>query len=178
MKQGKMIFGAILLIALLAGMTGCGAKGTVYKNTAESYSIKIPGEFTQEEAGNADHIILNNADNTLSVIVQMFPKGDVNASTLDEFIELYHTNAIPQLVLNTEPPALSDVKVEAMTAAKAEEYVIDTEEKKAKTCITYMSSDNGFYAYTVTGETEVYDENIEALQGALSTMKEAKKKDK
>lgn len=180
----KRIWCSLLLFVLTAVFlfSGCGKgdklKTTEFKGSEDTYSIAIPGEWTEAEAGNPDHLVLENKDQTLVVMVQKFPKELLKAATLDDFIKLYHDNAIPQMAANADVVNQEDVKIEEMVSAKAEEYVVSDEQDTAKAYIAYIQSDENFYAFTITGIAPVYDDSIEDLKSCVPSFQEHKGKKK
>ena len=151
------------------------AEGTEYTNGANTFSIKLAGDFKQETNTNPDHIVLDNADYTLTVMVQAIDKEAIKQSekveSFDQYIEFYKTVAIANLVKISQVTAL-DFSADNVVNAKADEFVAEQNGQVSKATIAYLETEKKYYTFTITGIQTLYDENIQELMKSINTLTE------
>lgn len=192
MKTGKKFMALGLALVLCLAAVGCGGNGDgaggdaakdpmkdakEYSNEGGNYSVKVPSEFSVTAGGNADSLTLDNADRSLTIMIQRFPAAETDMamgeSGVDKFVEFYHKNAIASLLSMAEnEPTLEDLEVEGMTAAKAEEIVATQGGTTAKAYVVMMQSENAYYSFVITGVEDAYDKNIDTLKLTIPTFTE------
>ncbi len=144
---------------------------TEYTSPGNTFTVKLPGEWTIAETDNEDHLVLDNSDQSLSVLIQRFPKDSLGLNALDDFINLYKTSALASLqtYITNEP---TDLSIDTMVAAKTEDYEMSQDDTTFKSHIIYVESEKSYYSFTITGIANLYDENIEALSNSVHTLVE------
>lgn len=57
-----------------------------------NFAVRIPdieGGWTQSDGGNPDHLVLDNSDQSFSILVQGLPKNSEQFSSLDSLMDFY-----------------------------------------------------------------------------------------
>lgn len=146
-----------------------------YRSKSDFFSISVAGEWTVTPTGNDEFIVLDNEDQSLTVMAQRFPKANVQASikveSLEQFVDFYHKNAIAGLIEKAGEPKKEELIIEGVNAV-AEEITATMEGITAKAYNAYIETDTSYYSFTVTGIEELYDTNIEDLKEVAKTLKE------
>ena len=185
-RAGSLILSALLCLSLAAcgttddtsapeGDTGEAAPTSASVETKEftspsgSFTVKIPeveGGWTETNGSNEEHLVLDNADQSLSILVQGLPKADAASQypDLDSLVEYYQAN----VTASYGEPTEETVTVPDALNVKAESYTATQGGTTAKALVAYIEMEEGYYIYTITGLEEVYDANIEAQQAAIS----------
>lgn len=146
-----------------------------YKNSGNTFQLSVAGEWIQSET-NADNITLDNEDQSLSILVQAFPKEDMDGfmvTSFDDFIAYYKKNAIAAIVASADP-INHEVNVDSSLASLAEEYIATSDEVTAKAFFVYFETEERYFTYAITGIEELYDQNIENLKNVVQTITEIK----
>ncbi len=131
-----------------------------------SYSVRIPdieGGWVQSDGGNEEHLVLDNSDQTFSILVQGLPKDSEQFSSLDTLMEFYRE----QTLSSFGAPTSEEVAVDPSLTAKAESYSVTQEGVTAKALVIFLEGANSYYVYTITGLEEQYDANIDAQRAAV-----------
>ena len=143
-----------------------------YVSKAGTFSITVPGEWTVSDSGNDEHIVLDNSDQSFSVLVQRFPKETAGAADFNRFVAFYKDNAIKAIVEASKDIKTEAVNIEGMIKTSAEIYEVSQNGTTAKAFVAFAESPKAYYVYTLTGVESVYDKEIEAQKAAISGLKE------
>ncbi len=142
-----------------------------YQDESGSFSISIPsveGGWVQGDSGNEAGILLDNSDQSFTVMVQGLPKGQGEFDSLDSVVSFYREQALAGF---GEPTAEEIAAPESMTA-QAESYTAEQYGTKAKALVAFLEGENGYYVYTITGLAEQYDANIGPQRDAVQNFVE------
>lgn len=176
MKITRKLLAMVMAAAICVLGVACGGTAEApkkdYTSGSGSFTISVPGEWTVGTTGNQESILLDNDDQSLSVIVQKFPSSNMGITDLDGFISLYHESVMSALLAGVETPELKEITVDGMKAAKVEEFAATQDGVTAKVYAGYIQSETAFYSYAITGLEKVYDKNIERLKPSVTTLKE------
>lgn len=187
-KQKKWVYIILTSLLFIFVLSGCSKKegetsaqniqqkGAEYTNSNGSFSINLEGDWIQSETTNEDAILLDNEDQSLTVMVQKFPKEGVKttsgAESLDDFEKFYKENAIKGIVEIANKITTQEVSNENMLFAKAEEIEATQENQTSKLFNAYLESDSSFYVFSITGIEKLYDKNIKNLKESIQTLNE------
>lgn len=142
-----------------------------YQDESGSFSISIPsveGGWVQGDSGNEASVLLDNSDQSFTVMVQGLPKGQGEFDSLDSVVSFYREQALAGF---GEPTAEEIAVPESMTA-QAESYTAEQYGTKAKALVVFLEGNNGYYVYTITGLAEQYDANIGPQRDAVRNLVE------
>lgn len=152
------------------------AETAEFTNGNDTFTIAVAGEFTQDTNVNPDQIVIDNADRTLTIMVQKLGKSNLQqmneVEDLDQFITFYKEKGIAALVENSEVTPIDDFTATSALNAKADEFVASQGGQTSKAFIAYLETADNFYAYTITGVEELYDANVETLKESINTLTE------
>lgn len=187
-KQKKWIYIILTSLLFIFLLSGCSKKegetdtkniqqkGTEYANSNGDFSINLEGNWIQSETTNEDAILLDNEDQSLTVMVQRFSKESVRtasgAESLDDFEKFYKENAIKSVIEIANKITTQEVSNENMLFAKAEEIEATQENQTSKLFNAYLESDSSFYVFSITGIEKLYDKNIKNLKECIQTLNE------
>lgn len=164
---------ALLVLTLLAG---CGKQGepqslTDYKSKNGTYSVGAPAGWTVDTSGNDELMSVDNADKSLSLVVQRFPKANVAALIPDgaAFVEYYHQSVTATLGQRKE---LEKPSIEGMTVLAAEEYSPTQNGVTAKGYLVYAESESAYYVVMATGLEKQYNKNLDLVKQMAVSLKE------
>lgn len=152
------------------------AETVEFTNGNDTFTIAVAGEFTQDTNVNPDQIVIDNADRTLTIMVQKLGKSNLQqmneVEDLDQFITFYKEKGIAALVENSEVMPVYDFAAPNTLNAQADEFVASQGGQTSKAFIAYLETEDNFYAYTITGVEELYDANVETLKESINTLTE------
>lgn len=151
--------------------TAAAAEPLEFQSGSGSFSVRIPdveGGWTQSDGGNDEHLVLDNADRSFSILVQGLPKDSEQFQSLDGLIEFYRDQALSSF----GEPTAETVAVGPGLTAKAESYAVKQDGLTAKALVVFLEGENGYYVYTITGLEEPYDANIGAQREAVANFSE------
>lgn len=137
-----------------------------YQDESGSFSISIPsveGGWVQGDSGNEAGILLDNSDQSFTVMVQGLPKKQGQFDSLDSVVSFYREQALAGF----GKPTAEEIAVPESMAAQAESYTAEQYGTKAKALVVFLEGDNGYYVYTITGLAEQYDANIGPQRDAV-----------
>ena len=162
------------MFCLLAGCQGKEEETREYINKGNTFSVTVPGEWKITETDNEDHLVLDNEDQSLSILIQRFPQEGLeeeDGSGLEDFMAAYKSQVIPDLAA-AGSESDGDAQREGMKQAREEEYKMTQSGQVFKAYILYVESDVAYYSVAVTGTGESYDPDIDKLKTAVKTLKE------
>lgn len=149
-----------------------------FTNPNGTFSIDLPKEWLQDAKAGVD-TILAAQDETMpiSVMITKYSKDsslleELKEDTLDAFIKLYEEKGIPKLLTLVTPSPLKAVSLDGFPNAKGYDIAFHEGEINNKGYYLYVEGKDAFYAITISGNAELYDESIAKLQGTLNTFKE------
>lgn len=174
MNKRIMVLAVTVLCMLFTACQGKEEEAKEYTNKGNAFSISVPGEWVVTETNNEDHLVLDNEDQSLSILIQRFPQEgleDEDGSGLEEFIEVYKSQAIPNLVAQGVQEEEA-VEIPDMKHARAEGYEMTQSGQVFKAYLVYVESDVAYYSVVITGSEDKYDPAIEKLKEAVKTLKE------
>ena len=173
---------ALLVVSLSAcgGHTADNAAAlTPYDAPSGRFTLSVPeieGGWTVTDGGNDEHLVLDNSDQSFTVLVQALPLDQSLAlfSNLDE-LAAYHQ----QTTLSTFGDAAeAEVAIgggpdaPAIENVKSASYTVELSGVTAKAQVSYFQTDSAYYILTITGLADVYDANIGKMQSALASFHE------
>lgn len=149
-----------------------------FTNPHGTFCIDLPKEWLQDANAGVD-TILAAQDETMpiSVMITKYSKGsslleDLKEENLDAFIKLYEEKGIPKLLTLVSPSPLKAVSLDQFSNAKGYEIAFHEGDVNNKGYYLYVEGKDAFYAITISGKAQLYDESIAKLQGTLNTLKE------
>lgn len=137
-----------------------------YQDESGSFSLSIPaveGGWVQSDGGNEASVVLDNSDQSFTVMVQGLPKGQGQFDSLDNVIAFYHDQALAGF----GEPTAEEVNTPDGMPSQAESYTAEQNGITAKALVVFLEGQNGYYVYTITGLAEQYDANISAQRDAV-----------
>lgn len=158
----------------VAASVSAPAQMNEYVSKSGVFSITVPnpqgGEWTVTDGGNDDHVVLDNKDRSLTILVQRLPRPEADAmyDSLEQMAQSYRKNNLS----NLGDPTPETVDVPAAQGVLAESYSVAMQGVSAKALATYFQTDRGYYIYAITGLDEQYDADIAALRAAISNFRE------
>ena len=150
-----------------------------YDAPSGRFTLSVPeieGGWTVTDGGNDEHLVLDNSDQSFTVMVQALPLDQSLAffSNLDE-LATYHQ----QTTLSTFGDAAeAEVAIGGGPDApeienvKSASYTVELSGVTARAQVSYFQTDGAYYNLTITGLADVYDANIGKMQSALSSFHE------
>ena len=150
-----------------------------FTNPHGTFSIDLPKEWLQDASAGVDTILAAQDESMpISVMITKYSKDsslleDIKEDTLDAFINLYEEKGIPKLLtMVTTRSSLETVSLDNFPHAKGYEITFAQDDINNKGYFLYVEGKDAFYAITISGKAELYDENISKLKGTLNTLKE------
>ena len=191
MKMGKKLLLGLLAAAFCLSLAACGEPDSTpsedtagepeqstpapelqeFTSDSGSFSIRVPeieGGWTQTPGGNEEHLVLDNQDQSLSVLVQGLPKGSEQFADLDSLVTFYRA----QTLSGFGEPTAENVAVASGLTAQAESYTATRGDVTAKALVVFIEGANEYYVYTITGIADVYDAEIDGLRDAVASFAE------
>lgn len=189
-KQKKLLLIIFAILIFAFAFTGCSKKEEEktqgqeqqqekeqeYTSADNTFSIRLKGDWTQTETGKQEVILLDNQDQTLTVVVQRFfketIKTDSGVDNLDGFIEFYKNAFMKDSIEIANKITVQEITDESMVSAKAEEIEATQNNQTSKLFNGYLESESSFYVFGITGTESIYDNNIETLKECIQTLNE------
>lgn len=192
MKHSTKRLAAVLAALLTLSLTACGGtpadsgngaadtpqaavKLTPYDAPGGTFSVSMPeieGGWTTTDGGNDYHLVLDNSDQSFTVLIQGLPMEQAQSSItdLDGLITVYRQTTLAGF----GEPTAAEVTVgdPAIEGVKADTYTVEQGGHTAKALVCYFQTENAYYVCILTGTGEAYDQNIDAVQAALTTFTE------
>lgn len=175
MKGIKRVLALVLAGAIGCVFTACGGReeGKEYLSESKAFSIQAAGEWEVTPTDNPDHLVLDNADKTLTILIQRFPKEEaekeVGITSLEDFMTFYkETPSIANIYAMAGEVQTEPLNIAGMTAGQGEELAAGG----SKAYIGYLESKSSYYTATLTGLEELYDQNIQQMKTDLQTLQE------
>lgn len=149
---------------------------TEYFNKDNTFSITLNGIWTRQEGDEKNTIKLKNPEETLEIHVQQLEKNDLGIQTLEDFIKQYRNEALRSIndqyvTSNVDAPQLN---LKENTENAATETVVTQNEITYKSFDVYISAGKYYYIFTITGNADAYDKEINTLKRAISSLEEKK----
>lgn len=187
----KKKFPATLLAGCLALMlAACGGTLTESSNPSQNeqpvqleeftapsgtFAVSLPeidGGWTVSDGGNEYHLVLDNSDQSFSVMIQALPMEQAAAtfSSLDEIIAFYQQSTLSEY----GEPTSSEVVIgdPAIEGVVSDFYEVTQNNMTADLLISYFQTENAYYVCILTGTKAAYDANVDAVQNALTSFTE------
>jgi hypothetical protein len=117
----------ILTFVLLFALTACSFPGSAkyqeFSNANGDFTISVRGSWTPENDVNGGSIVLDNADGTLSILVQRFGKDVIYVADINEFVGAYKASALTGLLSLSELKYTEPVEpIDGFVVSDAEYY--------------------------------------------------------
>lgn len=187
----KKKFLATLLAGCLALMlAACGGTPTESSNPSQNeqpvqleeftapsgtFAVSLPeidGGWTMSDGGNEYHLVLDNSDQSFSVMIQALPMEQAAAtfSSLDEIIAFYQQSTLSEY----GEPTSSEVVIgdPAIEGVVSDFYEVTQNNMTADLLISYFQTENAYYVCILTGTKAAYDANVDAVKNALTSFTE------
>ena len=187
----KKKFLATLLAGCLALMlAACGGTPTESSNPSQNeqpvqleeftapsgtFAVSLPeidGGWTVSDGGNEYHLVLDNSDQSFSVMIQALPMEQAAAtfSSLDEIIAFYQQSTLSEY----GEPTSSEVVIgdPAIEGVVSDFYEVTQNNMTADLLISYFQTENAYYVCILTGTKAAYDANVDAVKNALTSFTE------
>ncbi len=173
------VLSVLLVLAML--LTGCNNQNgtsqsavenlTTYESKNGIYSVSAPAGWTANAGGNDDLLTVDNADKSLSLVVQRFPKANVAALAPDgqAFVEYYRKSVTANL---GECKSVENPSITGMTVLAAEEYSPTQNGVTAKGYLVYAESDSAYYVVLSTGLEKQYNDQFDLIKQMAVSLKE------
>lgn len=140
-----------------------------------TFAVSLPeidGGWTVSDGGNEYHLVLDNSDQSFSVMIQALPMEQAAAtfSSLDEIIALYQQSTLSEY----GEPTSSEVVIDdpAIEGVVSDFYEVTQNNMTADLLISYFQTENAYYVCILTGTKAAYDANVDAVQNALTSFTE------
>lgn len=144
-----------------------------FSSPNNAYSINIPdvkGGWTQTKGTNDYLLVLDNPDQSFSILIQAYPKENAVArwGSVEKFADEYRKTNMSKLGEPTE----DEVDIPIAENIIAESYSVKQSGISAKAVVAYFETENYYYNYAITGLEKEYDKNIDAQKKAMSSLTE------
>lgn len=124
------------------------------------------------DGGNEYHLVLDNSDQSFSVMIQALPMEQAAAtfSSLDEIIAFYQQSTLSEY----GEPTSSEVVIgdPAIEGVVSDFYEVTQNNMTADLLISYFQTENAYYVCILTGTKAAYDANVDAVKNALTSFTE------
>ena len=144
-----------------------------YTSPSGSFTVTIPtveGGWTKSDGGNEEHLVLDNSDQSLSILIQALPKEQAQTQYPDlaSLVEFYEQSTLSSL----GDPTGEEITVPKAADVQAESFTATQNGTTAKAFVAFIEMEKGYYVYTITGTEKPYDANIQAQKDAISSLVE------
>ena len=140
-----------------------------------TFAVSLPeidGGWTVSDGGNEYHLVLDNSDQSFSVMIQALPMEQAAAtfSSLDEIIAFYQQSTLSEY----GEPTSSEVVIgdPAIEGVVSDFYEVTQNNMTADLLISYFQTENAYYVCILTGTKAAYDANVDAVKNALTSFTE------
>ena len=140
-----------------------------------TFAVSLPeidGGWTVSDGGNEYHLVLDNSDQSFSVMIQALPMEQAadTFSSLDEIIAFYQQSTLSEY----GEPTSSEVVIgdPAIVGVVSDYYEVTQNNMTADLLISYFQTENAYYVCILTGTKAAYDANVDAVKNALTSFTE------
>ena len=140
-----------------------------------TFAVSLPeidGGWTVSDGGNEYHLVLDNSDQSFSVMIHALPMEQAAAtfSSLDEIIAFYQQSTLSEY----GEPTSSEVVIDdpAIEGVVSDFYEVTQNNMTADLLISYFQTENAYYVCILTGTKAAYDANVDAVKNALTSFTE------